>query len=136
MTEIMTATMLVMGIPSSKKDGVTIEIASYAREDDDSDTIIERGKAVLKGAKGIDFPDFDAEKLDKRILSNSSGVVVARVNYLYEPLKLRYMPTDFNITEVFMLKPRKSINVDIGDSSGPLEYSCDFSGPGGAPSCS
>ena len=132
MTEIMTATMMVMGIPNSKQDGVTIEISSYARADDDS--IIEKGKAVLKGSNGIDFPDFDATALDKRILSNSSGVVVARVNYIYEPLKLRYMPTNFNILEVFMLKPRKSINVDIEDPSGSTEYSCSFSG--GDPLCS
>jgi len=141
MSEIMTATMMVMGIGegtkvdgAKKKESITIEIASYARADDDS--IIEKGKAVLKGTNGIDFPDFNAEKLDKRILSSSSGVVVARVNYVYEPLKLRYMPTDFSISEVFMLKPRKSINVEIGDSSGPIEYSCDFSGAGGKPSCS
>ena len=141
MTEIMTATMMVTGIGEGiktdggkKQESITIEIASYARADDDS--IIEKGKAVLKGLDGIDFPDFDADSLDERILSSSSGVVVARVNYVYEPLDLRYMRTDFNITEVFTLKPRKSINVEIGDSSGPSEYSCDFSGPNGLPSCS
>ena len=133
MTEIMTATMLVMGIPSHRQDSVTIEIASYSRAADDS--IIENGKAVLKGANGIDFPIFDAANLDTRILSSSSGVVVARVNYLYEPLKLRYLPSDFNLAEVFMLKPRKSANVEILDPSGSTSYTCDFSGSGGTPSC-
>lgn len=131
MTEIMTATMMVMDIPTSKQDGVTIEIASYGRAADDS--IIEKGKAVLKGANGIDFPTFDAASLDKRILSSTSGVVVARINYIYEPLKLRYMPSDFNLTETFMLKPRKSANVDIEDPSGSTNYTCTFSG--GVPSC-
>lgn len=126
MTEIMTATMMVMGIPTNKYNEVTIEIASYARAADDS--IIEKGKATLKGANGIDFPAFDAASLDKRILSNSSGVVVARVNYIYEPLKLRYMPSNFNLTEVFMLKPRKSANVDIEDPNGSTTYTCSFSG--------
>lgn len=128
MSEIMTATMMVMGIPTSKYDGVTIEIASYARAADDS--IIEMGKATLKGANGKDLPNFDAASLDKRILSSSSGVVVARVNYIYEPLKLRYMPSDFDLTETFMLKPRKSANVDIEDPSGSNEYSCSFGGDG------
>jgi len=131
MTEIMTATMLVMGIPTDKYDGVTIEIASYARAADDS--IIEKGKATLKGTNGINFPAFDAASLDTRILSSSSGVVVARVNYIYEPLKLRYMPSDFNLSEVFMLKPRKSANVDIIDPSGSTTYTCSFSG--NTPSC-
>lgn len=133
MTEIMTATMMVMGIPTSKQDGVTIEIASYSRAPDD--TIIEKGKATLKGANGIDFPTFDAASLDTRILSNSSGVVVARVNYIYEPLKLRYMPSDFNLSEIFMLKPRKSANVDIGDPDGSTHYSCSFTGNGSDVSC-
>jgi len=132
MTEIMTATMLVMGIPSNKQNGVTIEIASYSRAADDS--IIEKGKATLKGANGKDLVAFDAAALDKRILSSTSGVVVARVNYIYEPLKLRYMPSDFDLTEVFMLKPRKSANVDIKDPNGSTEYTCSFSG--GDPVCS
>jgi len=139
LTEIMTATMLVMGIPRDQQDGVTIEIASFARAADDS--VIKKGKAVLKGANGIDFPEFNAVDLDDRILSSSSGVVVARVNYIYEPLKLRYMPTNFNIGEVFMLKPRKSANVDIRelDAGGTLtsnNYTCSFDETTRKASCS
>jgi len=129
MTEIMTATMLVMGIPRDKQKFVTIEIASYARAADDS--IDKRGRAILKGKEGTDLPDFNAADLDERILSSSSGVVIARVNYIYEPLKLRYMPTEFDLSEIFMLKPRKSANVDIHelDGSGGVtsnNYKCDF----------
>jgi len=130
MTEFMTATMMVMGVPEEKQGAVTIEIASYAR--DSSNNVIEKGIATLKGgAKAIDLPEFDADALDQRILSSSSGVVVARVNYVYEPLQLRYMPSKFNISEVFMLKPRTSANVDIHDldANGILSsnnYSCDF----------
>jgi len=134
MTEILTATMMVMGIPTEKQNDVTIEIASYARAADDS--IIQKGKATLKGTNGIDLPTFNAADLDDRILSSTSGVVVARVNYVYEPLKLRYMPTDFNISETFMLKPRKSANVDIEDANGGTpsnKYSCTF--VSGKPNC-
>ena len=128
MSEIMTATMLVMGIPSSEQGNVTIEIASYARDADDN--VVPMGSAVLNGP----FPvAFDASKLDTRILSSTSGVVVARVNYNYEPLKLRYMPSNFDLREVFMLKPRKSANVDIKDPDGSSSYTCSFSG--GKPSC-
>jgi len=129
MNEIMTATMLVMGIPSDKQNGVTIEIASYAR--DSGGAVIRKGLATLKGKNGIDLPTFNADDLDDRILSSSSGVVVARVNYIYEPLQLRYMPSEFNISEIFMLKPRKSANVDIHelDQTGALasnKYTCSF----------
>ncbi|WP_051279926.1 TadE/TadG family type IV pilus assembly protein [Hellea balneolensis] len=132
MSEIMTATMMTMGIPSSKQNKVKIEISSYARASDDS--IIQKGRATLNGP----FPStFDASKLDTRILSSTSGIVVARVIYGYEPLKLRYMQSDIDLKETFMLKPRKSANVDIEDNSGGTpsnNYSCVFSG--GKPSCS
>ncbi|MDB2437779.1 pilus assembly protein [Hellea sp.] len=132
MTEIMTATMLVMGIPKSAYPRVKVEISSYAR--DSNDDIVEKGRATLNG----DFPTtFNASSLDTRILSSTSGIVVARVLYDYEPLKLRYMPTNFDLQETFMLKPRKSANVDIEDANGGTpsnKYKCDFIS--GKPSCS
>lgn len=131
MAEIMKATMMVMNIPDDKLNYVTIEITSYTRTDDDDPTsVVENGKATFKGNAGIDFPNFDATVLDKAILSSTSGVVVARVNYIYEPLKLRYMPTDFNMSETFMLKPRKSAHVSFDDSGGSTTYTCTPSGSG------
>lgn len=131
MSEIMTATMMTMGIPEDKKSRVKIEIASYARASDDS--IIERGRATLNGP----FPTaFNASNLDKRILSDTSGIVVARVLYSYQPLKLRYMESDFDLKETFLLKPRKSANVDIEDDSNGTtsnQYRCVFAS--GKPSC-
>jgi len=141
MSQIMTATMMVMDIGEGvkvngvkKKESITIEIASYARDIDGA--IVERGVATLKGTEGEDLPEFNAEDLDDRILSDSSGVVVARVNYKYETLNLRYLPTSISLSEVFMLKPRKSANVDIVDSSGSTDYNCGFSGSGGKVECS
>lgn len=132
MSEIMTATMMTMGIPSNKQSKVKIEISSYARASDNS--IIQKGRATLNGP----FPTtFDASKLDDRILSSTSGIVVARVIYSYEPLKLRYMKSDFDLKETFMLKPRKSANVDIEDNGSGTpsnQYSCVFAS--GKPSCS
>ena len=131
MAEIMKATMMVMNIPDDKLNYVTIEITSYTRTDDDDPTsVVENGKATFKGNAGIDFSNFDATVLDKAILSSTSGVVVARVNYIYETLNLRYMPTSFNISETFMLKPRKSAHVSFDDSGGSTTYTCTSSGSG------
>ena len=132
MSEIMTATMMSMGIPASRQANVKIEISSYARASDDS--IVQKGRATLNGP----FPTtFDASSLDDRILSSTSGIVVARVIYSYSPLKLRYMKSDIDLKETFMLKPRKSANVDIEDTGGGVpsnNYSCVFAS--GKPSCS
>lgn len=115
--DIMAATVLVMNVPTATEDGaprnkLIIEIASYSR--DTSGNIVNMGTATLNGA----FPEsLDTDDLEERILSNTSGIVVARVSYNYEPLKLAYLPDDFEIKETFMLKPRKSINVTIEDTA-------------------
>lgn len=124
MAEIMTATTMVMGVPSTKLSAVKMEIASFSR--DSGGAVIPLGKASLNGA----FPEaFDANSLDDLILSESSGVVVARVSYDYEPLKLRYMDTNFKMSETFLLKPRKSDNVNFDDGNGEItDFTCSFSG--------
>lgn len=131
MAEIMKATLLVMGIPENNYPRVKMEIESFAR--DSSGTLIKKGRATFNGP----FPTtFNADGLDERILSETSGVVVARVLYGYEPLKLRYMNSDFDLQETFMLKPRKSAFVDIEDTSGATpsnKYGCDFAS--GAVNC-
>lgn len=125
MSEIMTATLMVMGVPSSKLTDVQMEIASFSRAPGPTGAVIPLGKASLNGT----FPEtFNAGNLDSLILSDTSGVVVARVSYNYEPLKLRYMPTNFKMKETFLLKPRRSANVDFDNGSGITDYTCSFSG--------
>lgn len=124
MSEIMTATTMVMGVPSTKLSSIQMEIASFSR--DSGGAVVPLGKASLNGA----FPtSFDANSLDALILSDTSGVVVARVSYDYEPLKLQFMKTNFNMTETFLLKPRKSANVDFDDGAGAItDFTCSLSG--------
>jgi len=123
MSEIMTATTMVMGVPSKKLSSIQMEIASFSR--DAGGAVVPLGKASLNGA----FPTtFNADSLDDLILSDTSGVVVARVSYDYEPLKLQFMPTNFKMKETFLLKPRRSANVDFDNGSGITDYTCSFSG--------
>jgi len=125
MSEIMTATTTVMGVPSGKLTDIKMEIASFSRDSDGA--IVPRGKASLNGP----YPDaFDAAGLDDLILSEASGVVVARVSYNYEPLKLRFFDSNFTLTETFLLKPRKSATVDFENEngSGITDYTCSFTG--------
>ena len=129
MSEIMTATTLVIGVPSAKLSDIKIEIASFSR--DAAGAVIPLGKATLNGT----FPNtFNADGLDNLILSDTSGVVVARVSYDYEPLKLRYFDSNFTLTETFLLKPRKSANVEFDNGSGITDYTCTVSN--GKASCS
>ena len=123
MSEIMTATTLVMGIPSNKIGDVKLEIASFSR--DVNDNIVPLGKASLNAP--ITTP-FDADGLDDLILSNNSGVVVARVEYDYEPLKLRYFDSNFTLSETFLLKPRTAANVVFDNGAGTTDFTCTTNG--------
>lgn len=120
MGEVMTATILVMGVPTNKLSDIKMEIASFSR--DNSGNVIPLGKATLNGP----FPGvFKAEDLDDLILSAASGVVVARVSYDYEPLKLQYFNTNITLDETFLLKPRKSATVLFDDGTGATtDFTC------------
>lgn len=122
MSEIMTAAALIMGVPTTRLNSINMEIASFSR--DSSNNIVPLGTATLGGS----YPTtFDANGLDDLILSQSSGVVVARVSYDYEPLKLRFMTTNFTMSETFLLKPRQSANVDFSDAAGNIvDFNCGF----------
>lgn len=125
MAEIMTATIKVMDIPSTRLAQVKMEISSYSRDSDNAPVL--EGQAVLNGPYPTN-PAFDASALDDRILSQTSGIVVARVSYNYEPLKLKYFDTNITLNETFYLKPRKSAIVEIDDGTGKTDYTCTLSG--------
>lgn len=120
MSEIMTAAVKIMGVPRSRLSSIQMEIASYSR--DSSNNLVTLGKSSLNGT----FPEnFDAEGLDDLILSEASGVVVARVAYEYEPLKLAFMKTNFTMSETFLLKPRRSSLVSFSDgTTNRRDYTC------------
>ncbi len=125
MAEIMSATIKVMSLPSSKLGEVRMEISSYSR--DSNDVPVLEGRATLNGPFPVS-PVFDPSTLDQRILSQTSGIVVARVSYNYEPFKLQYFDSDFELRETFFLKPRKSANVAIDDGTGQTTYTCSLTG--------
>lgn len=120
--EVLAATLKVLDIDDSHN--VNIEIASYDLDDDDDPRLL--GKVALNnGAQG--FQPFNPAELDTRILNQNSGVVVARVAYRFTPLKLRYIDTDLNLRETFLLKPRRSAAVIIGEGEGS-EIACTSTG--------
>ncbi len=124
MSEIMTAATLVMGVPTDRLNSVQMQIASFSK--DATGAVVPLGKAEINGP----YPTrFNADDLDDLILSEASGVVVARVAYDYEPLKLRFFDANFTLTETFLLKPRKSATIDLQDGAGAItDFTCSFSG--------
>jgi len=96
----------------SNVSDITLELTSYDLDDDGNPRLL--GMATLNS--GQTLPAFDAATVDTRILNSTSGVVVARIAYSYEPLMLQFTDTNINLTEIFLLKPRRSASVPLGDN--------------------
>jgi len=121
MADIMKAANLIVGATTNKVSNVRLELASFSK--DTAGNIVPLGKASLNQA----LPPFDASNLDELILSDTSGVVVARLSYDYEPLKLQFFDTNIRFDETFLLKPRRSATVEFGTSGTPTDFSCSIS---------
>ena len=121
MADIMKAANLIVGATTNKVSNVKLELASFSK--DAAGNIVPLGKASLNDA----LPPFDASNLDDLILSETSGVVVARLSYDYEPLKLQFFDTNIRLDETFLLKPRRSATVEFGTSGTPTDFSCSIS---------
>ena len=121
MADIMKAANLIVGATTNKVSNVRLELASFSKNA--AGDIVPLGKASLNQA----LPPFDASNLDDLILSETSGVVVARLSYDYEPLKLQFFDTNITLNETFLLKPRRSATVEFGTSGTPTDFKCSIS---------
>ena len=120
--EIFSATLRVLDIRDPQE--VTIELTSYGFDTNTPPMVEQRGIATLNADPSRPMPAFDPNTVDTRILNTGSGVVVARINYAYEPLMLRFTDSTINLTELFLLKPRRSAFLDLGDNpNNPVDCS-------------
>lgn len=120
--EVMVATLKVLSIADSQN--VNIELASYDLDPSNNPRLL--GKANLNSGSQP-FKAFDPSSLDSRILSQDSGIIVARIAYNFEPLQVRYFDSNVNLRETFMFKPRQSEKVQIGANIGD-QVTCTSSG--------
>lgn len=120
-SDVMTATLAVLNVPSNKVDGLTVELNSY--EMDIDGTINRVGYARLGSAISSGGPaTYDPSGLNTQIFNAQSGVVVARINYKYLPTTLKFADQTV-LSETFIMKPRKSISVPF-DENGVSSFTC------------
>jgi len=110
--EVFAASLRVLDI--NDLNNVTMELSSYEMDDQNPPQPRLIGTATFNA--GQTLPAFDPLNVDPRILNETSGVVVARIAYSYTPLKLRFTDANIELKEIFLLKPRKSTRVPIGDN--------------------
>jgi len=114
--EVLAAALRVMNIRDINK--VAIDMESFILPSAGA-TPESRGRIRVNNNVG-NFTKFDASNLDEKLLNEKSGVVVTRVKYKYEPLKLRFFDSTITLEETFLLKPRRSDAVDFQDGNGSL----------------
>lgn len=118
--DVMTATLAVLGAPSRKRTDITIELNSYRMVGGAVQTVgyARLGPQISAGGPAT----YDPSTINSNMLNDTSGVVVARVNYQYEPATLVFMK-NVTLNETFLLKPRRSLSVPF-DEGGATNFSC------------
>jgi len=121
LSDVMTATVAVMNVPVSRLDQISIELNSYQMQNDG--TIDEVGYARLGAQISTGGPTtYDPSGLSAQLFNAQSGVVVARINYNYEPQTFKFVSA-FTMAETLVMKPRKSISVPF-DEGGANTFTC------------
>lgn len=108
--EIISATLRVIDV--NDLNNVSVDIESFILPGSGQPPE-SRGRIQLND----DFGRFDASNLDDKLLNENSGIVVARIQYKYTPIELRFFDSTITLKETFMLKPRRSDSVEFNDTT-------------------
>lgn len=119
-SDVMTATIAVLGVDTASLNEVTIELNSYQMET--NGTVNQVGYARLGPQISQGAATYDPSQLNAQMFNAQSGVVVARLNYKYKPATLMFMK-NFTMAETLVMKPRKSISVPF-DEGGSTRFTC------------
>jgi len=121
LSDVMTASLAVLEIPSSRVSEVTIELNSYQMMSDGTVNTVGYARLGPQIAAGGDAV-YDPSGLSTQLFNAQSGVVVARMNYTYTPTTLFFLDK-VTFSETFIMKPRKSISVPF-DQGGQTNFTC------------
>ena len=125
--DIFNASLAVMGTNYSDSQRVSIDIISF--EMDGAGNVTEVGYAKLGDGLG---DKFNPAGTSSTLLNATSGLVVTRIKYGYHSPSRTYVQTP-DLTETFMLKPRKSKSIPF--SGTPITCSVVNSSSGPRASC-
>jgi Flp pilus assembly pilin Flp len=118
--DVFEATLATMSLKPAKASKVGVEILSY--NIDSSGNIQQIGRATLNG--GFIGPAYDPSTIGPRLLSPTSGAVVARIQYPYESVTYKFVEKFTTLEETFILKPRSSADIPFSLDGSPGEFNC------------
>ena len=122
--DIFEATLATMSLPADQIDDVKIELLSYRMLADG--TREQLGTATLNG--GYDGTPYNPEDIGTRLLTTTSGAMVARVQYNYESVTSEIVSKLTVLDETFILKPRSSADIPFSLDGTPRTYTCTAAG--------
>lgn len=102
-------------------------------ERDASGNVVSLGEVYYNEGGKSALPDVDVASLNTDMLDQNSGLVVARVAFKYTPMGFKkttpgregdaILGSSISLNETFLLKPRRSAVVEVGDAAG-TKISC------------
>ena len=122
--DVFEASLATMALRPEQVGGVSMEVLSYRMLPDN--TIEQIGQATLNG--GYTGAAYDPTDIGPRLLTPTSGAVVARVQYNYESVTYKFVEAFTLLEETFILKPRSSADIPFSLDGTPGSFTCTSSG--------
>lgn len=119
--DIMTAGLAVMGANRDdiSNERLSIELLSYGVDVNDNVELL----GTARFGRPLGDP-YDVSAIPAPLLNVNSGIVIARIEYRYEPITTQYFGA-LDMKETFFIKPRSSPTITFsGDSSGATLTGC------------
>ena len=116
---ILTAAVTVMAPKQITPTNIRMSIESWDIDTSSGGAGSPRslGKATIGGAITHGQPDMQKLR-DLNLLTDTSGVMIATINYDYVPVGSYFMDSVITLHETFVLKPRRSASIPMKDASG------------------
>lgn len=127
--DIMNAAFAVLGVSQADAARVSMDIRSFKKEN--NGTVTEVGYAKLGNGWGSKY---NADNTSATLLNSLSGLVVARVKYIYHSPSREFVGTP-TLKETFMLKPRRSATIPFKNGSSST-INCTLTSKNGHPRAS
>ena len=124
MEDVFEATLATMSLNEENVGRVGAEILSYRMQA--NGTIEEIGRAQLN--TGFVGTAYDPQEIGPRLLTPSSGAVVARIQFNYKSVTYKFVEEMTILEETFVLKPRSSAEIPFSLDGSPGTFTCTSSG--------
>jgi len=109
-----------------------LRLQSYYRRPNGN--VASEGVIIYRNGSHGGLTQYDKNSLSTELLPIGGGIVVASVKHRYEPFGFKkmdgdeagegFLPTDIELEETFLLKPRRSATVTIGDVGTHVRIDC------------